>query len=295
MAPKGWINTNLKPGKGRATRAGIRDTKEDIYRFPDPGSDSEFAPDPQPPSDAEEESDNAGPTTTQTGSFRDYPCVPCLKHMLKVPSNGHPEPCTDRTGGNYVACKFCGDKNLGCESPARYAKKHLIEWDKDDRREFIERFIKVAAKLQDAVTDNKKGLQQSNWKKVVKEVQTEVNKVETAKAKQEAHEAKKKYEALREETDQIWARLKEVEDWIEKKTELFLSKDEDDNMFVRFMASAIILEKKDRKKFQETLDYIRGVGNDGTTDDDAAGEEEEEQQESSEEAREDEDVHMVSG
>ncbi|KAF5986975.1 hypothetical protein FBULB1_2181 [Fusarium bulbicola] len=269
--------------------------RKDVTRLPDPGTDSDFDPETDHRSDSDEESNRVVPTDTEPPSFRTIPCVPCLKRMVKVPLNGHPEPCTDRTGGHYTACKLCAVKSLGCKSPGDYVEQPLKQWNDDDRGEFVMEFTRWARKVQSAAKKmvvNEKVA--DKWEELTAKVQEFIDEVGVEKAKQEAHEAKKKYEALREETDQIWARLKEVEDWIEMKAETFLSKDEDDNMFVRFMASAIILEKKDRKKFQETLDYVRGVGNDGTSDDNALDEEEEEQQESSEEESEDEDVHMVS-
>ncbi|KAF5585360.1 hypothetical protein FPANT_7527 [Fusarium pseudoanthophilum] len=245
MAPKGKNNTNPAKGRARATREGgsSRHNEEDVLRLPDPGSDSVFEPDSA--SEPGEESNHETPADTGPLSFRTIPCVPCLKRMVKVPLNGRPEPCISRDG-KYTACQFCAAKSLGCKSPGDYVHEPLKEED---------------------------------WEELTEKVREFIDEVGVAKAKQEAHEAKKKYEALREEVDKIWVKLKEMDDWNKEKARLFIAQDLDDGMFVRFMACAKILEEEDREKFQKMLDRIRGMeggGNDGTNGD-AVDEEDEEQ------------------
>ncbi|KAF5702337.1 hypothetical protein FMUND_13506 [Fusarium mundagurra] len=300
MAPKGKNSTNPTKGKARAMREAesSRRTEEHIRRLPDPDPDSDFEPDPEDASEPGEESNQEAPADKGPLSFRTIPCVPCLKRMVKVPLNGRPEPCISRDG-KYTACQFCAVKSLGCKSPGDYVHEPLKQWDNRKRSKFVKEFTDLALDVQIAAQAILKNEEvEEDWGELTDKVQEFIDEVGVEKAKQEAHEAKKKYEALREEVDSIWAKLKEIDDWIEKKARLFLSQDEDDEMFIRFMAAAMLLEEKNPKKFQKMLDLIRGVskaGNDSTGDDDAdEEEEEEEQQECSSGGGGDDDVSMVS-
>ncbi|RBQ77535.1 hypothetical protein FVER14953_21732 [Fusarium verticillioides] len=295
MAPKGKNNTNPPKRAARATReaGSSRHNEEDVSRLPDPGSDSVFEPDSA--SEPGEESKDEAPTDTGPLSFRTIPCVPCLKRMVKVPLNGRPEPCISRDG-KYTACQFCAVKSLGCKSPGDYVHEPLKQWDSRKRSRFVKKFTDSALDVQIAAQAilNNEEVQEEDWEELTEKVREFIDEVGVAKAKQEAHEAKKKYEALREEVDKIWSKLKEIDDWMKEKAKLFLAQDLDDGMFVRFMACAKILEEEDREKFQKMLDRIRGMeeaGN-GGTDDGTVDEEEDEEQESFSGGRDD--VSMAS-
>ncbi|KAF5965614.1 hypothetical protein FCOIX_12878 [Fusarium coicis] len=192
MAPKGKNNTNPLKRAARAAREGgsSRHNEEDIGRLPDPGSDSVFEPDSA--SEPGEESNHEAPIDTGPLSFRTIPCVPCLKRMIKVPLNGRPEPCISRDG-KYTACQFCAVKSLGCKSlekPGDYVHEPLKEED---------------------------------WEELTEKVREFIDEVGVVKVKQEAYEAKKKYEALCEEVEKIWVKLKEVDNWIKERARLFVA------------------------------------------------------------------------
>ncbi|KAF5668731.1 hypothetical protein FDENT_11739 [Fusarium denticulatum] len=273
MAPRPNTKTYSTKGMGRASR--------DVKRLPDPGSGSEDEPEPepQPSSIADEESNDVTPPQYGT-----TPCIPCLRRMVKVPSKGHPEPCILPATQRSKACPQCHGRRDRCDSPARSVELFLKEWDNKERRDRMADFTEVAENLQDAAKLKLLEGQQlpKKWADWVKEAQRYIDDVDEGKAKQEAHNEKVKYDDMSAKIKLLEAQMSSVNDWIAKNAETLISRDEKDEMFVRFLACAMLLEKADRDKFQKTLDHIRGVsdaGDDGT-DDDTVDEEEDEEQES---------------
>ncbi|KAF5546121.1 hypothetical protein FNAPI_8945 [Fusarium napiforme] len=289
MAPKPNTKTYSTKGMRRASR------HEDVNRLPDPGSGSEYEPEPepQPTSNADDESNDVAPPQYGT-----TPCIPCLRRMVKVPLKGHPEPCILPATQRSKACPQCHGRKDRCDSPARSVELFLKEWDNKERRDRMADFTEVAENLQDAAKLKLlegQQLQPKKWTDWVKEAQGYIDDVDEGKAKQEAHNEKVKYDDMCAKIKVLEAQVSSIEGWIAKNAGILVSRDENDEMFVRFMACAMILEEDDREKFQKTLDRIRGVeeaGNDGG-DDDTVDEEEDEERESLSGGRDD-DVSMVS-